>query len=1354
MKRFKKIALTVGLSATVIATALLSSILPTNTLTSKAAKVEEADLRFIFTTDIHGQVNSMDYEQGVDYYAGGLARAYDLIKKARSEKADSNSFTFDVGDVMYDYTTEYIFAKDQKVIQPIYKAMALMGYDAITLGNHDFDYGYEYILNQLNGSGLMDVAIVSNVTDSKTGKYPFLENMIITRELETSSGKKVAVKIGIIGETVPVLTAKTEDYTGILKTQDTVASVTEQAAKLKELGADVIVVLAHSGIGPEVPELNFKNVSYALTKIKDVDVVLCGHEHNVYPTKDLTSAYYLLPGVDKNTYLVNGKNLVMASDRGKSIGVVDLTLEVSGDEVEIIDRVSDVRYVSGSNTKEDTQISSLYGTWDEELLQYSKEIIGEVDEGKTLQNFFGLYQDNSAIQLLNDAKRSHAMRFINTEDGSKYKDYPIIAASTYSSFGANSYLEFINIKDKLTESDLVSMQPYNNYLILYTIKGKQLKEWLEWSASAYEMTTGNTSWTDKTMSELMKTTNLKSLIKEEWLADWSNFYIFDGIDYVINPTPQPRYDISGNKINNSNRVSDITYNGKAIADDTEFILAADKITKPAQANKGVENQAVFKKFNRGLVILSDYIKILSKMGSILPTPDNNWHLQLGVNYQFLVKGPANAKIFAEQSDWYDKLLKTENNYSYYNAIYPDVKGDTAAPNLVVVPINTAATGAGYEVAVNATDKSGIKSIKYKNGDYDLGSTDWNYVNTLTSNTFSVKENGIYSVYAEDNIGNKIVKKINIDNISDRVIGKPKVITYTNRKTKIQGTAEAGITIVVETSNGNYETKVNNEGHFSCALPAQASGTVIKVYAKDLATGRISETVNVKIKRTGPNQPSLLKVYNSSEAITGDTNDDDAQVIAIIGDNVYVSSKNGKEFYEKAIEIYDSKKKIIETDLQIQSDGKYSLAITPHPVGTYIMVYSIDHLYRVSRVKTTTIVEGAPDVPVVYQISNIEDSISGNVTSLKSNTIFDVYAVINGTTYQAKSDKNGEFTISILEQLQAGQSISVYAMDTVNGVKRKSATTTVKVADIEEFTDSEYPTLSLDDLTNKDAQVFGTYYNPNEIVYIAICNKDGDKIDSDIYEVTSDAYGDFTYDLSKSLPTGTKIYAMVRFSDGEILDAIMTEVLPTEPIKPYLVKDITNSTKKVYAVTDEECKVVVQIGTKEYSSSKYSYDKKLDAYVYTVEIGRTDSKTKIKVYAVNSEGESEILSSKIVKAAPDSPKVNDVFTDSTTIKGHIELFKWVEPVVDAEIGDDETQDSAVEDEKSADAEASKSKASLVDQTNTKVYAMIGKKTYKAVIDEDGNFTIKIKKQKKGTAITVWGTNDGGRGPLTKVTVQTK
>jgi 2',3'-cyclic-nucleotide 2'-phosphodiesterase/3'-nucleotidase len=1315
-----------------------------------AAEHDTVDIRIIGTTDLHGQLNSKDYELGVDYNNGGLARVMDLITKTRSELPKENTYTLDAGDVLFDYTTEYIFSENQNEIQPIYKAMAMIGYDAITLGNHDFDYGYDYILRQLNGSGLRDVTVVSNVTDSKTGDYPFLESKLITRKLKTSSGKEVEVTVGIIGQTIPTLTAKTHSYTGILKTEDMVQNAKTEAAKLKEMGADVIIALSHTGIGPENPELNFKNVAYALTKIPEIDVVVCGHEHNLFPTTDMTSPYYKLPNVDKKTYLMNGKNVVMAGDRGEAIGVVNLTLDVSGDAVDIVNRSSEIRRVTADNTKENKTIATSYGAWEEKLSEYATEIIGELKKGEVIQNYYGLLGDNTAIQLLNDSKLQYALNYVNTV-GKTYKNYPIIAASAYSSYGVNSVKDYINIHDQITESDLTSIQPYNNYVYLYSITGKQLKEWLEWSASAYETYLLGTTWTDPMMSSLMKSQGLKSLIREEWLNDWSNFYIFDGIDYVIDPSAGPRYDISGNKISNNNRIRSLKYNGIDVKDDMVFLLATDKITQPVGANQGVEKQVVLNGFNRGQSILSKYVDRSYHCGSIIPQVDYNWKVSFPTNTRFIIKIPNYADALFKSSPWYVSYLTEKDQYRYYSASFPVENGDKLGPNIILAPSVTNATATSFDVGVLATDFSEIKEMRYAYGEEDPKDTLWPIAKQITNNSFTVTENGTYTVFAEDVNGNRSVKKLVIDNFNENILAAPKVDTYTNRKTKISGTAEPKKTVVFDAYTGEYTTQTDAKGAFSYALPSQPSGSVIVVYIKDDAKGLESERVMVQVKRTGPNQPTLNPVNNTVNYINGDTNDEDAGVIAIIEDKVYVSEKGGKELFEKAAEIYKASYKIIPTYAEVEAGGYYQIVLPPQEAGKTVTVYNLDHLSRVSRANTTVVSGVAPNAPVVYEVSNIEKAISGYVPS-PDGKIYDITMKLGDTILTTKTNKNGEFAFDNLGQLHAGQLMEVTAADYVNGSIRYSYKTPVTINDIESYVKPDSTNLVLNKVTSNSNLISGFYYDGGT-VYLAISEGEGDSFSNTLYTLTTNEFYKFLYYLDKKLEPGMKIYVMSRFSNGRILRANRSDVIPGKPDMPSLMKDITNADKQVQVISDKDCELTLTIGTKVYTSAEYMKEESTNRYIYTFVTDRVISGTPVTVIASNVAGTSDILKAQIIKAAPDAPKVNPIKAGDKKITGTVELLDYT-----ISIPEGSTQTAAPtplpEQPKTgteANTTASTEEAPKVAGTQTRIFAQIGTKTYEGTIDDQGNFIIKIPKQKAGTAIKLWGTNKAGRGPLIKVVV---
>jgi len=1295
------------LITTFTAAAALFSAFNFGDVSAAEKKSQTVQMRIIGTTDIHGQLNSKDYELNVDYSNGGLARVFDLIQQTKAELPKENTITLDAGDTLFDYTTEYLFAEYYDEVQPIYKALAMIGYDAITLGNHDFDYGYEYILNQLNGSGLKDITVVSNVTDSKTGEHPFLENMLITRKMKTTSGDTVTVKVGIIGQTIPTLTGKTHSYTGILKGEDMVENAKVQAKKLKDMGADIIVALSHTGFGPEKPELNFKNVAYALTKIEDIDVVVCGHEHNLFPTTDMTSPYYNLPNVNKKTYLVNGKNVIMAGDRGRAIGVVDLTLEVKGDEVRIADRSSELRMVTSKNTKENKEIASLFDKYESELLEFSTHVIGEVEKGKVIQNYYGLLGDNTAIQLLNNAKMSYALDYV-LKNAPEYKDYPIIAASTYASYGYGSVDDFVTIRDKVTESELTKLQPYNNYLYLYTITGKQLKEWLEWSASAYETILFSKEWSDKTMAELMKETKLKSLIREEWLDDWSSFFIFDGIDYVINPTVEPRYDISGNKISNNKRVKSVTYNGKEVTDNMKFIIATNKITKPVSANSGVENQIVYKSFNRSQTVLANYVEQVAKAGSILPQVDYNWKVDFPSDYKFLIKAPYYAHDLFVETPWYEKYLTEVDGYRYYVASYPKNSKDTEGPSIIAISGITNPTASPFDIEVYVTDESEIKQIGYLKGDYDENYYGWAAAKNITDRTFTVSENGTYSIYAEDIHGNKTVKKVVVDNFRDDLLGRPTAEKYTNRKSNIKGTAEPGATIVFETYTGVYKGKVGSDGKYSYPLPSQPSGTTVTFYVMD-DKGNESEKVTVPVHRTGPNQPVVDPIKNNVPYITGNTNDDDATVIAIIDDTVYVAKDGGKELYQANTEIYNPSLRIVETELEVTSSGRFSLYIPSLPAGKSVTIYNLDHVSRNSRVLTAKIADVAPNAPQVYEISNIERSLTGYVPY--STTTYTITLTIGNKSYTTKSDKNGEFTFRFNDQLQAGQVLTVTASDNKGGTTRTSYPTQVIVNNIEDYVRQNSTTLTIENVTTKSNIITGFSYD-SDTVYLAIVDPELELFTNELHILETNDFGRYKYNLEEKLKPGTKIYVMVRFTDGRIVNANKFQVAPKIPDMPALLKEVTNSDKQVQVVANKECEVTLKIGKKSYTTTEYVYDEVNRRYIYTLEIDREVSGTELTVTATNISGTSDPLTSKIVKAAPDKPKVNKIVAGDKKITGKIEVL----------------------------------------DSKTKVYAQIGKTTYKGKVDKKGNFEIEIPKAVANDKIKVWGTNQAGRGPLIAVTVK--
>lgn len=1283
-----------------------------------ASETKEIKLRFISTSDLHGRLTTKNYEDGVTY-TGSLSRAYTAIEEARNEKGKENTFTFDIGDVLYDYTTEYIYEHDEEAIQPIYKAMAkYMDYDAITLGNHEFDYGKDYILNQIKGAGLQDICVVSNLTDSKTGQPIFKKNMMLKRKAKASDGSEVSVQIGVIGETIPNLSKKRYNYTGVFATEDIVENVKTQATLLKKQGADVIVVIAHAGIGVEEPVKNAESVTYALTKIPEVDVVLGGHAHKRFPSNDLNVAsFYELPNVDKSTGLVNGKSLIMTNDRATSIGVADLTLEVSGEQKTITQRSSELRKIDKS-VLANQEIEDSFGDWAIKLQEALEKIVGKVQTGEEIQNYFGLVEDSNAIQLLNNSKINYALQYINSSEGAQYKNYPVIAASHYMKYGENSASDYVNFTGQISEPKLAALMPYNKYLYLYRINGAQLKEWLEWSASAYETAYKPKEWSDEEMRTIQRESGLNSLLAEEWIDNWSPFYIFDGIEYVIDPSIEPRYDFNGKQINDTNRITDLTYNGEPIEDTTMFVLASDSISKGTPVYGKLNKSVIKKGLNKAFVVLANYIRELGKVGDLIPEKDNNWRIRMPADQGFIVKTSRDSAELAKKASWYQNIINTIDQFTYFKGKFSNTVSDTTGPNIVLASTNKNPTNQTIKIVVHATDVSGIKEIKYAEGDHNVGENMWTNAAVVKDGFFEVPSSGLYSVYVVDNKGNESVEKIKVDNIGVGIVPQPIIKSFSNRAVNITGTAEPGMKIFFETVDDRYESVVKEDGTFAYALPPQWADNRIYVYIED-GDGNRSERTEVVVKRTGANMPITEPITNIETELKGKTNDELVTVYVKSGKKVYVAKNGGKNKYLKCNK-YDKSLKIVETSLEINSNGEFTMKLPAQNGGRKLKVYSIDHVGRVSRVENRVVEEVAPNIPTIYPVTNFENIIYGQVTSSQLNKSYHVNIKIGNQSYETETDEYGYYSYVLSgSALKTREKIEVYASDTIEDKIRQSATASYEVKDINELLPKEgKEVIVFENISEKTLDLQGKTGKRDQMLSIYILDENGERT---VYHEETDHDGDFSLELSELLPLETTIYGILRERTGALLGVGFTKVVQDIPDVPVLQSDeINNMMDSVLVGAGEGCSVTVQIGDAIYSSEEGDYDETQALYIHEISIEKPKAGDIVKIYGINEMGESKKLSLEVIERVPEAPEVGRITTESEEIIGNIHI-----------VGTDDSIQPTVEN------------------TQTKIYAKIGKEVYEGKIKENGSFSILIPKHKKERDVIVWGENLAGKG-LEKIT----
>ncbi|MEX8699275.1 bifunctional 2',3'-cyclic-nucleotide 2'-phosphodiesterase/3'-nucleotidase, partial [Salmonella enterica] len=298
-------------SATLLATLIAASV--------NAATV---DLRIMETTDLHSNMMDFDYYKDTATEKFGLVRTASLIHAARNEV--KNSVLVDNGDLIQGSPLgDYMAAKGLKDgdIHPVYKALNTLDYAVGNLGNHEFNYGLDYLHNALAGAKFPYVN--ANIIDVKTQKPLFTPYLIKETSVIDKDGNPQTLKIGYIGFVPPqIMIWDKANLSGKVTVNDITETARKYVPEMREKGADIVVVIAHSGLSADPYHSMAENSVYYLSEVPGVDAIMFGHAHAVFPGKDFAD----IKGADIAKGTLNGIPAVMPGMWGDHLGVVDLVL--------------------------------------------------------------------------------------------------------------------------------------------------------------------------------------------------------------------------------------------------------------------------------------------------------------------------------------------------------------------------------------------------------------------------------------------------------------------------------------------------------------------------------------------------------------------------------------------------------------------------------------------------------------------------------------------------------------------------------------------------------------------------------------------------------------------------------------------------------------------------------------------------------------------------------------------------------------------------------------------------------------------------------------------------------------------
>ena len=297
------------------------------TLALPAAFAQQIKLRVMGTTDVHMHLLAYDYYQDKPVQEYGLARTATLIKAARAEQP--NNLLFDNGDLLQgnplgDYVAR-IKPLQPGQVHPAFKVMKALGYDAANVGNHEFNYGLPFLRAALATAAFPYVsANVLQDSGPDKGQPAFKPYVILERRFKDEAGQEQRLKVGVIGFVPPqIMQWDRANLAGRVAPRDIPQTARELVPRMRAEGADVVVVLAHSGF--EFGETVFfaENTVARLAEVPGVSAIVFGHSHGEFPGRFFNRH----PKVDLERGTINGVPAVMAGFWGSHLGVIDLVLD-------------------------------------------------------------------------------------------------------------------------------------------------------------------------------------------------------------------------------------------------------------------------------------------------------------------------------------------------------------------------------------------------------------------------------------------------------------------------------------------------------------------------------------------------------------------------------------------------------------------------------------------------------------------------------------------------------------------------------------------------------------------------------------------------------------------------------------------------------------------------------------------------------------------------------------------------------------------------------------------------------------------------------------------------------------------
>ena len=588
----------------------LASLLP-------LAQAQQLNLRLLQTTDVHMHLLGWDYYQDKPAEEFGLDRTATLIKAARAET--KNTLLFDNGDLLQGNPLGDYVAKVKPLqpgqVHPAYKVMNALRYDAANIGNHEFNFGLPFLRQALTGATFpyVNANIVvdggsSNTPD--TARNVFTPYVILERSFTDEAGATHKLKVGVVGFVPPqVMQWDRQNLQGRVRALDIPATARRLVPRIKAEGADVVVVIAHSGFERGETVFFAENAVARLAEVPGVNAVLFGHSHGEFPGRFFNTH----PLVDLAKGTINGVPAVMPGFWGSHLGVIDLVLNKVGNSWKVADARAELRPIYDRATRKplvapDPMVADLVKADHEGALAYVRSEVARTS--LPIQSYFAQVADDPSVQIVANAQLAYARKALA---GTPLAALPLLSASapfkTGGRGGAGYYTDIP--AGPIAVRNVADLYIYPNTVKVVKLNGAQVREWLEFSAGAF--------------NRIDPAGAAEQLLINPAFPSF-NFDTIDGVSYRINVTQPARYERSGKLVApQARRIVELLYRGKPVAEDAEFLVVTNNYRASGGGNfPGLDgSNIVLDAPDENREALVQY---LQAAGTVDPAADGNWRI--------------------------------------------------------------------------------------------------------------------------------------------------------------------------------------------------------------------------------------------------------------------------------------------------------------------------------------------------------------------------------------------------------------------------------------------------------------------------------------------------------------------------------------------------------------------------------------------------------------------------------------------------------------------------------------------------------------------------------------------------------